>query len=354
MHDLIKNKKFNELIIWGTGACTESFMKSYPELNVSFFMDNNPKRWNNFHMGKEILPPPANYDNEKSNKHIIVCSEYFPEINKQLMDLGYAYGKDFTNYEDYLINDVNNFIISFPKCGRTWLRTIIGRIYQNHYNLDETNLLYLTDAPISLTNDFPVILAYHDQHPQHLKSKANVNHEKSRYKNKNIVFLLRNPHDTLLSLYYHMRYRAKNTSLSLTDFIRTKTEIIIEYYNSWINNQSLFNRFEIVQYEKLHKDPFGEVKKALSIFNPNENIQDSIIQEAIEFSSFENMRKIEQKNIFGHDSLKSKCDDPNALKTRKGKIGTAKDELNIDDYNFIESKIQKYLDQRILKLFTNV
>lgn len=344
----------DELIIWGTGACTERFLKKYPRLKVSYFIDNNPTRWHNKHMRRIILPPPAVCDNKNSNFHIIVCSEFFPDINKQLLGLGYSYGKHFTNYEDYLISDVKNFIISFPKCGRTWFRTIIGRIYQKHYNLDEQNLLYLTDAPSLLNNSVPEILALHDQQPHYIESKNIITQTKTRYENKNIVFMLRNPHEVLVSLYYHMCHRTKYTSLSLTEIVKSKTEVIIEYYNTWYNNQRLFNRFEIVQYDKLHKDPFGEIKKALSVFNPNECIQDLIIQEAIEFSSFKNMRKLEKTNAFGSPHLNSTGNDTNSYKTRKGKIGTAKEELNTSDYDYIESRVHKYLDKRILKLLTDV
>lgn len=36
-------------------------------------------------------------------------------------------------------------LISDPKCGRTWLRLMLGRIFQTHFGLTDANLLELDE-----------------------------------------------------------------------------------------------------------------------------------------------------------------------------------------------------------------
>lgn len=344
-----KSKLDGDVLIWGTGSCAESFLRSYPDLKVRYFLDNDKSKHGKDFKDKKIR---SFDDYRKGDGHIIICSEYFPEIDEQLVACGLEYGKDFSNYEDHLIRDVQNFIISFPKCGRTWLRTIIGRIFQKHYGLEESEIMYLTSAPIECEGRIPVAMAYHDQHPHHRK-KGQISNQKSRYEGKNIILMVRNPDDVLLSLYYHMKFRAKNTKLDKSEFVREKVGSLIDYYNTWVDNKEFFNRFDIVVYKKLHSDPVGEIKKVLRVFCPNEKISDAVIEEAIDYSSFSKMRKYEKENRFKDQTLKRLDSDSRSFKTRKGVVGSAKKELKKSDHEYIEKVVEKYLCKEIKGLLAD-
>lgn len=343
---MIDKKLIRGVLVWGTGSCSESFLKSYPKLKVKYFLDNDKSKHGKIFKNKKITSFSLY---KKGDGHIIICSEYFPEIGKQLVSEGLKYGQDFSNYEDYLISDIDNFIISFPKCGRTWLRTIIGRVFQRHYKLKESELMYLTSAPLEYKNRIPVVMAYHDQHPHH-KPGGQISSYKHRYRGKNVILMVRNPDDVLLSLYYHMKFRAKNTALDKSSFVRGKIDPLIEYYNSWVENKNLFNRFDIVVYENLHSNPVVEVRKVLGVFCPSEKISDDTIAEAIEYSSFSKMRKYEEINKFKDATLKKFGSDSRSLKTRKGVVGSAQKELSKSDQVYINKIVNKRLDSRIKDL----
>jgi hypothetical protein len=57
------------------------------------------------------------------------------------------------------------FLISFPKCGRTWLRLMIGRALEKHFNLANADILGLHKLE-ALHPDIPRILVSHDDGPQ--------------------------------------------------------------------------------------------------------------------------------------------------------------------------------------------
>lgn len=340
-----------EVIIWGTGSAWESFHASYPDIRVKRFVDNNPLKQGKYLDGIEILAPAelVEYD-----APVIVASEFFPEILPQLKEILKEKSNSVYTYEDFLIEDVQNLIVSFPKCGRTWLRTILGRILQKQFNLPESSILYLTDAPLPLQKEnIPILLAYHDQHPQHRKF-TEIEFDAEKYAGKNVLFMMRRPHDVMVSLYYHLKYRAKQECADRTSFISEKIKTYIRYCNVWYENRKVFNKFEIVTYEQMHTDCFSVVQKAIEVLFPEDlKIDESIILEAIQYSDFKKMKKLETSDKISHHTLNSTGDDERAMKTRKGKIGGYKEELSEAEIANIDQVVQRDLNPELFELLYN-
>ena len=105
--------------------------------------------------------------------------------------------------------NINTYIISYPKSGRTWLRALIGKYLSKKHNLPNKKLLeteYITkvsNIPIARfthdgaewTQGNPLKLLLHIEY-------YNLPKNKSKYKNKNVILLQRDIKDTVVSAYF--------------------------------------------------------------------------------------------------------------------------------------------------------
>ncbi len=127
--------------------------------------------------------------------------------------------KDFILSYDYDLD--KNFVISFPKTGRTWLRYMIKEMIRKSTNkLDVTFTHDHSEIIIEdgVRNDTKFIF-------DHIRRK--------RYKRARVIFLVRNPKDVVVSHYHHNkpahRYepggqRQARVRLSVTQYrVRART-----------------------------------------------------------------------------------------------------------------------------------
>jgi hypothetical protein len=239
-----------------------------------------------------------------------------------------------------------SFIVSFPKCGRTWLRLMMGYAIAQHFELDdaklETQMLEL-DALANLDERIPYILAVHDDHPQ-WKQPQELEHDKSSYTGKRVILLVRDPRDVVVSCYFEHKKRVgpyledlkKQADLQeftdrlkpydgdLSDYLHEDVgsiDTVIEYYNIWAENRHVPDELLLVRYEDLHADAPGELKRMLD-FVGLPQVKPAVIQAAVDYAAFDNMRKMEQENRFASFKLRpTDSRDSESYKTRKGKVG---------------------------------
>ncbi|WP_185819952.1 sulfotransferase domain-containing protein [Salibacterium salarium] len=238
-------------------------------------------------------------------------------------------------------------IISFPKCGRTWLRLLIGKILKNHYNFeDNINLLSLNKF-YEYNESIPSIEVSHDNNPQY-KQKDELVKDKSKYKDKKVIFLVRDPRDVLVSLYFHRkkRDRRKKYNGTLSEFVYQPVggiDSIIEFYNIWAKNKSVPEAFLLIKYEELRENTYREIEKVLS-FLRLDNVKKKTIKKAIEYCSFKNMRKLEKNNEFSSILKPMDPEDIESYKTRRGVVGGYKSYLNREEINYLNRKMKKLSD----------
>lgn len=79
--------------IFGAGETAKRYIDEF-KLDVDFFIDNNPKKWGQFFLGKEIVSPDT-LAKRKGQITIIIGSQYVNEISEQLKKLGLEQGDDF-------------------------------------------------------------------------------------------------------------------------------------------------------------------------------------------------------------------------------------------------------------------
>src|SRR5262245_58264758 len=84
-------------------------------------------------------------------------------------------------------------LISYPKCGRTWLSMLLSRVMAAHTDLDLENVEYLgTDLLGGRVPGLPHVRISHDDDP-HWKTPGGLAGSKRRFRGKKIVFLVRDP-----------------------------------------------------------------------------------------------------------------------------------------------------------------
>ncbi len=260
-----------------------------------------------------------------------------------------------------------NQIISFPKCGRTWVRMMLGKaLWEMAGKPDETDtktLVNLFDATrILRARD---IVVAHDDNPQ-WKKPDELEKDKSKFAAHKVVLLIRDPRDVVVSLFFE---HTKRVDL-YTDLVKKSPDMaafqnrihryegdvhafireeigslasIVEYLNIWERNRQATRGTLVVRYEDLHANAALELRRILEFLDYSA-IPDEVIQRSVEFCAFDNMRKIESTAKTDAFVLKAAdLTDTESFKTRKGKIGGFRDYLNEEDIAWMDALIDEKL-----------
>jgi hypothetical protein len=120
---------------------------------------------------------------------------------------------------------------------------------------------------------------------------------------------------------------------------------IIDVMNNWIDEFSGRESFILVRYEALRASPAEHFRDLLAVLgepSPDGNI----FQEALEFSRFENMQKLEAAGAFDSNILHpGNVRDPESFKVRRGKVGGYRQYLSAEDQQYAAEAMTK-LDRR--------
>ncbi len=233
-------------------------------------------------------------------------------------------------------------IVSFPKSGRTWLRVILCRALAKHYGFPDERCLYL--ERITAAAGLPTVAFTHDDAATD-EWYSQLSRDKGIYAGKRIVFLVRDPRDILVSYFFHKTKRfAASWALGLSDFVRSPffgIRKILSFYQIWWQASNVPLSFSVCKYEDLHKDALLFCQQVLSWLGLP-SVPDGVLSEAIEFASFDNLKKLEAQNWFGNKVLRpANPDDQDSYKTRRGVVGGYRDYLTEEDLRYVNAKIAR-------------
>ena len=108
----------------------------------------------------------------------------------------------------YAHKNTDVYLISYPKCGRTWLRLMIGRAVSRHFSLSDDEDTLLIRWKAKPHPRVPKITVVHDDRPM-LKSPAELEVSKDKYHDKRVIFLVRDPRDVIVSSYFEAMNRSQ-------------------------------------------------------------------------------------------------------------------------------------------------
>ncbi len=239
------------------------------------------------------------------------------------------------------IAEADIFLVSFPKAGRTWLRVLLGKAICDLYGL-ENRLIF---RPVELTKAarLPVMIATHDESiPIQENGFAPLRPDKSKYRDKKIIFMVRDPRDVLVSFYFQATRRSDLFRGPISEFIRNEDfgiRRLLGFYEIWSAARNVPRDFLLVRYEDLHENAGTILRSALQLFGIL-NAEDEIIERAVQFAQFENMKKLEREGYFESPKLRpADPRDPDSFKVRRGKIGGYRDYLSGTDSKFLNRTI---------------
>lgn len=230
------------------------------------------------------------------------------------------------------------YVVSYPKCGRTWLRLFfqltIAKILDENFPI-EANRIYPDES----------------LHPSIEFTHSHINWDPD----KKTVFLIRNPKDILVSSYFHCQRRSKTVpmDMSLSEFIRSPgggIDFIIEWRRKW---ERRFENCEqkpfLIEYESMHERPeetFSNLLNFIGITDFNQEDLDICIQ-ASQFDEVKrNIKNGKLASFFNNSSSEMNRyqrlfkKDPESAKLRQGKVGGYKNYLSEEDIKYIDYKLE--------------
>jgi hypothetical protein len=246
-------------------------------------------------------------------------------------------------------------IVSFGKSGRTWLRVMLSRVYQQMYKLPQRALIGF-DNFHSMNAEIPKIFFTHDNY---VKDYTGNTDSKADFYDKKVVLLARDPRDVAVSQFFQWKYRMKpgkktlnkypedGADVSVFDFVMNEDAglpNIIRFLNLWGSESPRLESFFLLRYEDLRAEPEKTLRKLLEFMNTPAT--DEQIRDAVEFSSYENMKKMEQKKTFwlsGGRMVPKDRTNPNSFKVRRAKVGGYKDYFDDPQVEAIEELVDSTL-----------
>ncbi|MBW1884004.1 MAG: sulfotransferase domain-containing protein [Deltaproteobacteria bacterium] len=266
----------------------------------------------------------------------------------------------FRGREEYRrLQLADHVVVSYPKGGRTWLRTMISRYYQLVYDLPESAFLnfdnlHRRDARV------PRVFFTHDSYVR--KFTGNIDSKRDFY-DKNVLMLMRNPRDVAVSQFFQWRYRMRprkvalnhypdrSQDLQIFDFVLNEDvglPAIITWMNSWYVARPELERHFIVRYEDLRARPeetFGPVMGFLG-----EAVRPEWVADAVNYGSIDNMRSMERRNYFWASGSRLAPRDkanPDSYKVRRAKVGGYRDYFDDEQLAVLDSMVRERLDPEI-------
>jgi len=235
-------------------------------------------------------------------------------------------------------------IIGHPKSGNTWLKVMLSRLYQVRYGLP-ANRLINTDEFALKNPEIPRLASSNGYYSYEgvIGDALEPDAPDSVLKHKPVLLIARNPLDIAVSWYFQFTKRQSahkqelinhfiphpidRKTVEMWDFVRHSDigiECLVEFLNAWERRIRPLERGRIIRYEDMRADPLTTLKSVVDLLGAD--FSDEEIREAVEFGSFDNLRKLETGGFFRQGGMRLKDrNDPTTYKVRRGKVGGYRD-----------------------------
>ena len=247
-------------------------------------------------------------------------------------------------------------VVSFGKSGRTWLRVMISRLYQQVYDLPP-NIVIGFDNFHNLDARIPRLFFSHDNY---LGDYTGNTESKSYFRDKKVLLLVRDPRDVAVSQYFQWRHRMRPGNKLLNGYPPHGADCspfefvchdgggmpkIIRFMNLWAREKHNLRDFSLVRYEDMRADPhriLTDVARFLEIPATQQHIAD-----AVAYAAYENMKKMEAGDGFrmgGGRMAPRDRSNPDSFKVRRAKVGGYRDYFDDQQVSRIDAMMAATLD----------
>ena len=204
----------------------------------------------------------------------------------------------------------NRFLISYPKAGRTWIRMML--------------LHYAGEEVVQAAHWLPGVAA-----------------KKINLKEAEVIYLMRDPRDMIVSMYFELTHRKRKFKGTLSQFIRDDKvgiKSIITHYNKWHAYKGSVKSWHEIWYEEFLEMPRTCLAELLGILGQNVHLPK--VEKVVQDCAFDHMREMEKRGggklaaYKGHFGRHWKEGDPESFRCRKGKVGGYRDYMSPEDIEY--------------------
>ena len=228
-------------------------------------------------------------------------------------------------------------LMSFGKSGRTWLRVMLSRVFQQLAGADKNTMLEFDN----FKRRDPTLPSLFFTHGNYLRDYTGHWDSKADFYDKKVVLLVRDPRDVAVSQYFQWKYRMlprkkmlnryppHGTEVELFDFIMSADAglpVVLDFFEMWQRELPKVKDSVVVRYEDMRADPGRELSRVLEFFGLP--FTEAHVEEAVAFASYDNMKRLEQDRVFsGHGQrlLPGNKANPDSYKVRRAKVGGYRD-----------------------------
>jgi hypothetical protein len=253
--------------------------------------------------------------------------------------------------DNYALRLSDVVVVSFPKAGRTWLRMLMGQAIARHFAMmDRPVEDILSVTPLGRDRkDVPRVLFTHDGNPQGSTPEEIRGRSRAAYRHTRVIFLVRDPRDVIVSLYFQRSRRVGLQNQTPVDepiasFVRQRRgglESVVEFYRVWLEQRSRAQEFLLIRYEDLHRDPHAELRRVMEFIGVAD-VATETLGAAVAESRFDSMRKLEASGAIAAEALTpGAAGDVDSYKTRRGEVGGYRDYLTELDQEWAAGLVSK-------------
>jgi len=255
------------------------------------------------------------------------------------------------------LREADIVIVSFGKSGRTWLRVMLSHLFRVMYDLPQNAILGF-DNFHNMNRKVPKVFFTHDNY---IKDFTGDFATKEPFYDKRVVLLARDPRDVAVSQFFQWKFRLKpskvtinnypprDADISVFDFVMGDNggsmQAVTDYLNLWAKECYKVENFHLLRYEDLRSDTRKELAELLRFMQVEAT--DEHIEVAVEYSSYENMKKMETKKQFrlsGGRMVPRDKDNPDSYKVRRAKVGGYRDYFSDEEVAAIDARLAETLN----------
>lgn len=226
-------------------------------------------------------------------------------------------------------------VVSHGKSGRTWLRVMLSRFYQQQHGLPEPQMLEFDN----LHRQNPLIPKIFFTHDNVLTDYTRSGETKAYLYDKPVLLLIRHPVDVTVSQFFQWKHRMSQRKIelnhlpdrakeiSILEFVVNQLPHTIAFLNTWAKEIPRMQHILVVRYEDMRQHAERALTRSLAFIGTPGS--EERIKEAVAFASYDNMRKLEETGAFGGKKLApGEKGNPDSYKVRRGKVGGYRDYFN--------------------------
>jgi len=229
---------------------------------------------------------------------------------------------------------IDAFILSFQKCGRTWLELMLAQAFAEQYGLSQERWSRDLTRMSEAAGRGPRIFSTHDWSETTGELSDPVSPYlmlawplRTRFWGRRVLMLIRDPRDVMVSSYYQVTRRSLRPLPfdSIDDYVLDPLygfPRLVAFLRQWNINRHMTGAFKLVRYEQLRAEGPATLLEVCE-FLGLEGVSPPSASKIYAATTMEQVRLWE--NAGAADLYK--FDTPDGGKARRGVIGGYRDEL---------------------------